>query len=280
MKRLLFSLLLLTPLALAVVAQDKPARSDFGLAVFKLGEKAASDDKAGPTIDSLCSFLGKSVDGATFARRGVRNMPDEALKLLQDKDKPVAMAIVSPGFYFKHRVALKLTVLAEARRDGNDGEQYVLLGKESTDQYPQGATVATSLTADTDWLNKAVLPAPKDAKAIVWKQYDNLFDAAYAMVDGEKDAPKYVLADRISLKSILDDPELKGLKQGLKSELLPQELVVEVDSRLGDKRDAIKKVLKELDKTPDGKKQGENLQSATFPAPDDKRLEKVAKLYE
>lgn len=280
MKRLALTLLLLAPLAAAVIAQDKPAKPEFGLAVFKLGEKAASDDKAGPTIDSLCAFLGKSVDGASFARRGVRSQPDDALKLLQDKGKPVALAIVSPGFYFKHKAALKLTVLAEARRDDNDGEQYVLLGMDSTDKYPQGATVATSLTADSDWLNKAVLPAPKDAKPVVWKQYDNLFDAAYAMIDGEKDAPKYVLADRVSLKAIVADTELKGLKPGLKSEVLPQELVVEVDGRLGDKRDAIKKVLKELDKTEDGKKQGTNLQSATFPAADDKRLEKVAKLYE
>jgi hypothetical protein len=53
-----------------------------------------------------------------------------------------------------------------------------------------------------------------------------------------------------------------------------------VDGRLGDKREALKKALKELDRSEEGRKLGKNLQSATFPAPDEKRLERVAKLYE
>jgi hypothetical protein len=263
------------------VAQDKPEpKKEFGVVVFKLGEKYATDDKAGETIDSLCTWLGKQVEGATFTRRGVRNKPADALKLLKDTDKPVAVAIVSPGFYFKYKSELKLTALAEARRDGNDGEQYVILGLSPPEKYPAGLKVATGMAADADWLAKTVLPAPKDAKPIEWKQYDNLFDAGYEVVDHAKDGAEYVLVDRVTLKAMLADQDLKVLKAGIKSELLPQDLVVEVDGRLGDKREALKKALKELDETEEGRKLGKNLQSAAFPAPDEKRLERVAKLYE
>ena len=60
---------------------------------------------------------------------------------------------------------------------------------------------------------------------------------------------------------------------GMQSEVLPQDLVVEVDGRLGEKRDAIKKVLLELDKNDEGKKLGILLQTATFPAWNENRLE-------
>jgi hypothetical protein len=274
-------LFLLARADIPAVAQDKPEpKKEFGLAVFKLGEKYATDEKAGETIDSLCTWLGKQIEGAEFARRGVRNKPDDALKLLKDKDKPVAMAIVSPGFYFKNKAHLKLTVLAEARRGGNDGEQYTILGLSPPEKYPAGLKVATSMSADTDWLAKAVLPTPKDAKPIEWKQYDNLFDAGYEIVDHAKDGAEFVLVDRVTLKAIQAADDLKALKAGAKSEVLPQDLVVEVDGRLGEKREAVKKALKELDQTDEGKKLGTNLQSATFPAPDEKRLERVAKLYE
>lgn len=286
MRRTMLALVALL-LPLSAAAQNKPAdkpvekKTEYGFAVYKLGEAFATDDKAGESIDSLCKWLGKQVEGAEFARRGVRNKPEDALKLLKDSDRPVALAIVSPGFYFKHKDALKLTVLAEARRGGSDGEQYVLLADgAAAAEYPEAAIVATSLTADPDWLNKAVLPAPQGKKAIVWKQADNLFDAAYDMVDQAPCAAKYVLVDRVSLKAFGDNSDLKGLKQGLKSETLPQDLVVEVDGRLGDKRDAVKKALAAMDATDEGKKLGENLQSPNFPAPDEARLARVAKLYE
>lgn len=262
-------------------AQDKPApKAEFGLAVFKLGEKYATDEKAGETIDSFCAWLGRNVEGAAFTRRGVRNKPDDARKLFKDADKPVAIAIVSPGFYFKYRSEFKLAALAEARRGGNDGEEYVILGLDPPQKYPEGAKIATSMAADADWLARAVLPAPKDAKAVQWVQHDNLFDAAYAIIDRDKGGAELVLADRLSLKSIQADEDLKVLKAGLKGEVLPQDLVVEVDGRLGGKREALKKALKELDQTDEGRKLGTNLQTANFPAPDEKRLERVAKLYE
>lgn len=286
MRRTLCALMALM-LPLGVAAQDKPAEKpvekkiEYGFAVYKLGEVYATDEKAGESIDSLCKWMGKQVDGAVFVRRGVRNKPDDALKLLKDADKPVALAIVSPGFYFKHKEALKLTVLAEARRGSSDGEQYVLLGEgNAATEYPEAAVVATSMNADPDWLNKAVLPAPQGKKAVTWKQADNLFDAAYDMVDQAPGAAKYVLVDKVSLKAFAENPDLKALKQGLKSETMPQDLVVEVDGRLGDKRDAVKKALAGMDGTDEGKKLGENLQSPNFPAPDEARLARVAKLYE
>lgn len=276
----LLGLLLLAVAAVTAQSQEKPreVKTEHGLAVFKLGEKFATDDHAGKTMDSFCSFLGSRHPEALFVRRGVRNKPEDALALLKSDTAKVSVAIVSPGFYLAHRKALKLTVLAEAGRDGTDGEEYVLLGLQAAAEYPAGARVATSLSADADWLNKAVLPAPAGKAAVQWVPYDNLFDAGYAMLDGEKDAPQYVLVDRVTLKAMQADPDLKELKAGLKSELLPQDLVVEVDSRLGNLREALKQTLATLDKSDEGKAQGKALQSPVFKAPAAERLAKVEKL--
>src|SRR5690606_23415937 len=114
--------------------------------------------------------------------------------------------------------------------------------------------VATTLTADKDWLDRAVLRRPEGAKPIEWVAYSNLADAAYEIIDGEDGAPDFVLVDRITLAVFAKDADLKTLKTGLKSEVLPQDLVVEVDGRLGGKRDDIKRVLAALDGNDDGKK--------------------------
>lgn len=259
----------------APYAQDKPA--EFGLAVYKPGEKYATDEQAGEAIDKLAVHL--SGEKATFKRRGVRNNPDEALKLFKDDKQPVAVGIVSPAFYFTNKEALKLTALAEARRGNADGARYTLIGAAKAEKYPEGKRIATSLTLEKEWLNRVVMPAPESAKPVQWVQYDNLFDAAYAIIDGEDDAPDFVLADSISLQAMQKDADLKVLKHGLQSELLPQELLVEVDSRLGTAREPLLKALAELDKTDAGKKVGELIQSPTFQKPDAARLEKAGKLW-
>lgn len=261
-----------------VSAQDKPDR--LGLAIYKLGERYATDEKAGETIDAFTDYLDEHVEGTDFHRVGVRNKPDDALKLLKDTDKPVAVAIVSPGLYFKHGTELKLKAIAEATRGGNNGEQYTLVGLSEAKAYPGGKKIATSMTADTDWLNKAVLRAPDGAKPVEWVQYDNLLDAGYAIIDEEDDAPDFVLVDRITLEFFEKDADLKSFKKGLQSDVLPQDLVVEVDGRLGTKADGLKKALAELDKSEAGRKQGEQLQSPKFPAPDDARLKKVQEWYD
>lgn len=267
------------------LAQDKPAqpakdvRVEYGMAVYKLGEKYATDKQAGEAIDSFCKWLGDQVPGATFARRGIRNQPADALKLLQDEKSTVALAIVSPGFYAAHKDTLKLKAIAEARRNDKDGEQYTLVGPAATDAYPSGKKVATTMTADLDWLNKVVMPAPEGIKPVEWVQYDNLFDAAYAIVDGEKGAPDLLLIDQSTLADFAKDADLKGLKHGLKSDVLPQDLLVEVDSRLGDKAAGLIKAVGALDQTEAGKKLGETLQTPRMPAPDSARLEKALKKF-
>lgn len=273
--------IVLLAFALAIAtAQEKPA--ELGLAVYKAGEKYATDEHAADAIDKLSGHLDGAVKkhNVAFKRRGVRNEPGAALKLFKDEKQPVALAIVSPAFYLRHKDELKLTALAEAKRGGKDGEQFTLVGATKADQYPEGKRIATSLTAEKDWLNRVVLPAPAGAKPVVWVQQDNLFDAAYAIIDGEKDAPDFVLADAVTLEAFAKDADLKGLKHGLKSEALPQDMVVEVDKRIGAARDDLVAALTSLDGTEGGKKIGELIQSPTFRKPDTTRLEKAEKLWQ
>jgi hypothetical protein len=259
--------------------QDKPVDKpkELGLAVYKLGERYANDKQAGEAIDKLASHLGETITEpkVTFKRRGVRNAPADALKLFKDDGNPVAVAIVSPPFYFAHKDDLKLTALAEAKRSNKDGEQYTLVGTTVAEKYPAGKRVATTLTGDESWLNKVVLPAPEGAKAVTWIQQDNLFDAGYAIIDEEKGAPDFVLVDRITLEAMQKDADLKSLKQGMQSKMLPQDLVVEVDKRLEGVRDALVKALTGLDQTDKGKKIGELIQSPVFRQPDETRLKKA-----
>lgn len=261
-------------------AQEKPA--ELGLAVYKAGEKYATDEHAADAIDKLAGHLDGAVKkhNVAFKRRGVRNEPEVALKLFNDDKQPVALAIVSPAFYLRHKDALKLTALAEAKRGGKDGEQFTLVGATKAEKYPEGKRIATTLTAEKDWLNRVVLPVPRGAKPVVWEQHDNLFDAAYAIIDGEKAAPDFVLADAVTLEAFAKDTDLKELQHGLKSEMLPQDLVVEVDKRIGVARDDLVAALTSLDGTEGGKKIGELIQSPTFRKPDVERLEKAEKLWQ
>lgn len=256
-------------------AEDKI--KEFGVTVYKMGEERATDKDAGPNFDKFLAYLEKKLEGPKFPRRGIRSNADDARKLIEDSKQTTAMAIVSPNFYFRHKEALKLTVIAEAQRKGLNGEQYVLIGASKAEKYPEGKKVATNLD-DTDWLNKVVMPTPEGAKTIQWVKSKNIFedllDIAYE--DSEVD---FVLVDRITLALADDNKEIKGLARGLKSEMLPQDLVVEVDGRLGDKRAAIINVLKGLDGDDEGKKVGEGIQVPKFMDADDARAKAAAERF-
>ncbi len=257
-------------------AEDK--LKEFGVTVYKMGEERATDKDAGPNFDKFLAYLEKKLEGPKFPRRGIRSNADDAKKLIEDGKQTTAMAIVSPNFYFRHKDALKLTVIAEAQRKGLNGEQYVLIGASKAEKYPEGKKVATNLD-DTDWLNKVVMPTPDGAKPIQWVSKANIFDALFAILDEEDDACDLVLVDRVTLEAVEKDRSLKGMARGLKSEMLPQDLVVEVDGRLGEKRAAVIKVLKGLDGDDEGKKVGEGIQVPKFMDADDARVKAAAERF-
>ncbi|MEE9311109.1 MAG: hypothetical protein V3V10_01730 [Planctomycetota bacterium] len=256
---------------------EKPITKEYGLAVFKLGEKFATDKKAGKSIDEFCGWLTDSIEAAEFKRRGVRNTPDE-FKTLLEKDE-TALAIVSPSFYLAHKGDLKLEAFAEATRGGFDGEVFSLVGKTKFDDYPEYATIATSLSKDSTYLNKVVLPKQGDVKGIVWTHASNTFDACYEIIDEEDGAPDYVLVDQLTLKQIQKDADLKTLTVAWTGKTLSQDLVVEVDGKLGDKRKEIAEALAKLCDTEAGKKIGKLIQSPKFPAHNEKRLKEMETLW-
>lgn len=256
---------------------EKPETKEYGLAVFKLGEKFATDKKAGKSIDEFCGWLTKSIEAAEFKRRGVHNKPDEFKTLLEKNE--TALAIVSPGFYLAHKKGLKLEAFAEATRGGLDGEVYSLVGKKKFEDYPEAATIATSLSKDPTYLNKVILPKTGDAKGIVWTHASNTFDACYEIIDEEDDAPDYVLVDQLTLKQIQKDADLKTLTVAWTGKTLSQDLVVEIDGKLGDKRKKIADALAKLSDTEAGKKIGKLIQSPKFPAHNETRLKEMETLW-
>ena len=85
--------------------------------------------------------------------------------------------------------------------------------------------------------------------------------------------------DRITLALVEENKELKGMPRGLQSAMLPQDLVVEVDGRLGDKREAIQKTLEGLDGDDEGKKAGEAIQVPKFMDADEARLKAAGEKF-
>ncbi|MCF6228347.1 MAG: hypothetical protein L3J82_06750 [Planctomycetes bacterium] len=272
-----FVLLFVSTVNFADGDTEKSETKEYGLAVFKLGEKFATDKKAGKSIDDFCTWLTKSIEGAEFKRRGVRNKPDE-FKTLLDK-KETSLAIVSPGFYLAHKDELKLEAFAEATRGGLDGEVYSLVGKNNFENYPEATTIATSLSKDLTYLNKVVLPKPSDAKGVVWSHASNTFDACYEIFDEEDGAPDYVLVDQLTLLQIQKDTDLRTLTVVWTGKTLSQDLVVEVDGKLGDKRKNITDVLAKLSDTEAGKRIGKLIQSPKFPAHNETRLKEMETLW-
>ncbi|MHC4840280.1 MAG: substrate-binding domain-containing protein [Planctomycetota bacterium] len=271
------ALLGVATVGLADPEPDAPEGKEYGLSIFKLGEKFATDKKAGDSIDKFCSWLTDNVEDSKFTRRGVRNKPAEFETLLKKED--TAIAVVSPGFYLAHKEDLKLEAFAEARRGDLDGEVYSLVGREKTEDYPAGKTVATSLSKDPEYLNRVVFPKSKDANGIAWKHASNTFDACYDIFDEVKGAPDYVLVDQLTLKQIKEDPDLKELTVVWTSNTFSQDLVVEIDGRLGDARKNIADALTKLNDTDAGKKIGELIQSPIFPEHNKTRLAEMETLW-
>lgn len=281
--RILISLLALLAVSAVNFAEDstetpaEPDAKEYGLAIFKLGEKFATDKKAGESIDKFCDWLTINIGKAEFKRTGVRNKPDEFKTLLEKNE--TALAIVSPGFYLAHKESFKLEAFAEARRGGLDGEKYSLVGSGKFENYPSGKTITTSLSKAPEFLNKVVLPNDAKAKAVIWTHASNTFDACYDIIDEVEGAPDYVLVDQLTLKQIKEDSDLKALTVAWTSKTFAQDLVVEVDGKLADKRKEIADALGKLSKSETGKKIAELVQSSEFPEHNEKRLAEMETLW-
>jgi len=277
MKSLAVSLVMALCVASAAQA-DNPRPFLF----LKTGEKFATQEIAGPTVEGLTAYVGEKVAGATnaFAPR-VMNDPVKAAEYCA-KSKP-ALGIVTAGFYLTYAKALGMEPLLETKRMGLKEERFVLVArKDAGDDLAkfQGKTIATPL-ADEQWYVVAVVLQGKLGEEIRLKPTMDVEGAIFDLSEGGTNAAAAALLETAAWDLFKDDPDTGGkLKVIYQSDELPRDLVVVFGPTSGTLNvDKVKQVLKDMGGSESGQKILRSIQVESFPDIDQDRLSKAEKLF-
>jgi hypothetical protein len=249
---------------------------------LKTGEKFATQEIAGPTVEGLTTYLGGQLSGGTNAFAPyVMNDPVKAAEFC-GKNKP-ALGIVTAGFYLTYAKALGMEPLLEVKRMGVKEERYALVARKDTSDDPaklEGKTIATPLAGEQRYVVAVVLQG-KLGEEVRLKQTMDVEGAVFDLAEGAKNAADAVLLLDGAWNVFKDDPDSGGkLKVVYQSEELPQDLVV----MFGPKTDApsddkVKKVLKDMSADENGKKILRSIQVESFTDIDQVRLSQAEKSF-
>ncbi len=272
-------------LALTVVAcAASVARADDPrpFLFLKTGEKFATQEIAGPTVEGLTAYVGEKVAGTTnaFAPR-VMNDPVKAAEYCA-RSKP-AMGIVTAGFYLTYAKALGMQPLLEVKRAGVKEERYVLVTRKDSPDDPaklEGKTIATPL-ADEQRYVVAVVLQNKIGEEIRLKPTTDVEGAVFDLAEGAKTAADAVLIETGAWALFKDDPDSGGkLKVVYTSDELPRDLVVAFGSAVGTLNiDKAKQVMKDMSGNDVGQKVLRSIQVESFTDIDQGRLTTAEKLF-
>jgi hypothetical protein len=249
---------------------------------LKTGEKFATQEIAGPTVEGLTAYLGGQLSGGTNAFAPyVMNDPVKAAEFC-GKNKP-ALGVVTPGFYLTYAKALGMEALLEVKRMGVKEERYVLVVRKDASDDPaklEGKTIATPLAGEQRYVVAVVLQG-KLGEEVRLKQTMDVEGAVFDLAEGAKNAADAVLLEDGAWNVFKDDPDSGGkLKLVYQSEELPQDLAVMFSSKTdtpGD--DKVKKVLKDMSADENGKKILRSIQVESFADVDTARLSKAEKQF-
>jgi hypothetical protein len=249
---------------------------------LKTGEKFATQEIAGPTVEGLTAYLGGQLSGATnaFAPR-VMNDPVKAAEFC-GKNQP-ALGIVTAGFYLTYAKALGMEALLEVKRMGVKEERYVLVVRKDASDDPvklEGKTIATPLAGEQRYVVAVVLEG-KLGEEIRLKQTMDVEGAVFDLADGAKNAADAVLLEAGAWNVFKDDPDFGGkLKVLYQSGELPRDLVAAFGPRTDAARDdKVKKILKDMSADENGRKILRSIQVESFVDVDTARLSIVEKQF-
>jgi hypothetical protein len=249
---------------------------------LKTGEKFATQEIAGPTVEGLTAYIGEKVAGTTNAfEPRVMNDPVKAAEVC-GRSKP-ALGIVTPGFYLTYAKALGMQPLLEVKRVGVKEERFVLIGRKDTpDDLTKltGKTIATPL-ADEQWYVTSVILQNKVGEEVRLKPAPNVEGAVFDLAEGAKNAADAVLLETAAWDLFKDDPDSGGkLKVLYQSDQLPRDLVVVFAPASGTLDvDKVKQVLKQMGNAEAGQKILRSIQVESFMDIDQIRLSGVEKLF-
>ncbi len=266
-------------LCVAAMARADGPRSFLFL---KTGEKFATQEIAGPTVEALTAYVGDKVAGTTNAfEPRVMNDPVKAAEFC-GRSKP-ALGIVTPGFYLTYAKALGMEPLLETKRIGLKEERFVLVTrKEANDDLTklEGKTIATPL-ANEQWYVTSVILQSKLGEEIRLKPTMDVEGAVFDLAEGGKNATDAVLLESGAWDLFKDDPESGGkLKVLYQSDELPRDLVVVFGPAGGTLNiDKVKQALKDMSGTEAGQKVLRNIQVESFTDINQSRLSGAEKLF-
>lgn len=246
---------------------------------LKTGEKFATQELAGPTVEGLTMYVGEKLDGMTnsFSPR-VFNDPIQAVEFCAAK-KP-GLGIVTPGFYLAYAKALGMEPLLEVQRERIPSERYVLVARADAGEDFSEKIIATTLAAEERYVNSVILQG-KYGRDVRLKSVADVEVAVFDLVEGAKGAADAVLMEEAAWSLFKDDAELgPKLKVVYRSQDLPRPLVVvfrphpaEVDAQ------KLKGILKEMSGSEQGRRVLKSIRVEAFVEMDKERLAKATSLY-
>lgn len=246
-----------------------PCSASSSFLIVKTGDESATQEKA---TQFLTDFSGYLNSHASFLKQKsiqglITNRPDDAAAIMQ-KDQPL-FAFVSPAFYFEH-LSGSATAIEQIPRFGLNVEHYYLVAPKNgpaTLAALKGQTVRTLVLAEQNYLKRVVFPASfQPGKDFALQQAANMADEVFLMTEKDKGAASALLMDEELLHFFQSDemvwPDLKVL---WKSEDLPRDLVVNLDSRLSNGEvEQLKEAFAEMPKDPLGAKLLQLMQTTGF----------------
>jgi hypothetical protein len=249
---------------------------------LKTGEKFATQEIAGPTVEGLTAYIGEKVAGATNAfEPRVMNDPVKAAEYCA-KSKP-SLGIVTAGFYFTYAKALGMEPLLETKRMGLKEERFVLVARKDAGgdlaQF-RGRTIATPL-ADEQWYVISVILQGRLGEEIRLRPSMDVEGAIFDLAEGGANAAAAVLLETAAWDLFKDDPDSGGkLKVIYQSDELPRDLVVAFGPGGGALNvDKVKQVLKDMGGSESGQKILRSIQVESFTDIDQTRLSTAEKLF-
>jgi hypothetical protein len=268
--------------ALALIAPVARANGPRPFLFLKTGEKFATQEAAAPTVTGLTTYLGEKLTGSAGSfEPHVLNEPVKAVEFCAAR-KP-ALGIVTAGFYLSYEKALAMQPLLETRRAGVPQERFVLLGRAADGKELsalQGKTIATTLAGEQRYVISVVLQG-KLGQEIRLKQPGDIEGALFDLAENASGSPDAVLAEVAVWNLFKEDPDLGGkLKVLYESDELPRDLVVAFGSTgAGLDLEKLKKAMKEMNDTEDGKRILSSIRVEAFIDIDQNRLSKAKALF-
>ena len=245
----------------------------------KTGEKFATQEVAGPSVEALTQYVGEKLDGDTnsFSPR-VMNDPVKAVEFAAAK-KP-AIGIVTPGFFLAYGKTLGLEPVLAVKREKVPAERYVLVAKAGSVTNFAEKIIATTLAAEERYVNGVIL-AGKFGRDVRLKSCADVEGAVFDIAEGAKDAADGVLMEEAAWDLYKEDPDLgKKLEVVYRSEELPRDLVVTFHPCPAEvNAEKLKSILREMAGTEDGKRILKSIRVESFVDIDQDRLAKAKALF-